>query len=100
MNKEDKILILARITTRDEAGRHFTEIYDAEDLAVLEEEGLIEIVRPVHEPTGIPYSMEFWAVHVTDRGMALVEASEAYAAAVAWGRQHFDGVRVERRRKA
>jgi hypothetical protein len=78
MTTEQKVQILAVITTRDEAGKHFTEVYDGDDLAELEEKGLIEISRPVHEATGIAYSQEHWGVQVTDDGMALVEAHPEY----------------------
>ncbi|MHB9044169.1 hypothetical protein [Acidithiobacillus sp.] len=75
MNIEQQEQILSRITTRDEAGKHFTEVYMADDLAELEERGLITIDRPVHEFTGIPYSQESWSVEVTDAGAEIVEAS-------------------------
>ena len=78
MTTEQKVQILAEITTTNEAGRHFTTLYDADDLWALEEEGLIEINRPVHEATGIEYSEEHWAVQVTPDGIDLVEAHPEY----------------------
>jgi hypothetical protein len=58
---------LGKITTRDESGRHFTEVYAEAWLAEMESLGVIEITRPVH-PTGIPYAMESWRVVVTLAG--------------------------------
>lgn len=60
--------LLATMTTRDEAGTHFTQRYSADELEALESEGLIEIERPVHEPTGIDYGQEEWRVRITDAG--------------------------------
>jgi hypothetical protein len=74
MNIEQQEQILSRITTRDESGTHFTEIYNAGDLAELEAEGLITIHSPKHEATGIPYAQEYWSVEVTDGGVEIVEA--------------------------
>lgn len=78
MTTEQKVQILAVLSTRDEAGKHFTEVYDGDDLAELEEKGLIEIGRPVHEATGIAYSQEHWTVAVTQDGIDLVEANPEY----------------------
>ncbi|MHB8180081.1 MAG: hypothetical protein ACYDDR_04560 [Acidithiobacillus ferrivorans] len=74
MNIEQQEQILSQITTRDESGKHFTEIYNAGDLAELEADGLITIDRPEHEATGIPYAQEYWSVEVTDAGIEIVEA--------------------------
>lgn len=71
---DDMIRELCTITTRDEAGRHFTET--SEYWNDLEDAGLIEISRPVHAATGISYSQEEWSLEVTPRGQALVDASE------------------------
>ena len=68
---EGMIRELARITTRNEAGRHFTEWskhYDA-----LESLGLIKIDRPIHQATGIPYGQDQWTVEVTDDGHHTVD---------------------------
>jgi len=78
MTTEQKVQILAVITTRDEAGKHFTEVYDGDDLAELEEEGLIIVTRPVHEATGIAYSQEYWRVQITGNGVDLVEEHREY----------------------
>ncbi|MEN6549222.1 MAG: hypothetical protein ABFE07_24520 [Armatimonadia bacterium] len=78
MTTEQKVSILAVITTRDEAGRHFTEVYAADDLHELEEEGLLEVNRPVHAGTGIDYSQEHWSAQVTPAGIELVEAHPEY----------------------
>ena len=76
---------LAHITEHDEAGRHFTEIYPADVLATLEELGHIEIDRPVHQPTGIPYSQKYHHLTVTPKGMDTVAAgSVAGVAASGW----------------
>ena len=75
---EARVFALGRMTTRDEAGRHFSERYDDATLADLESEGLIEIHRPIHEPTGIPYSQEYYSVEVTPEGVELVEANPEY----------------------
>jgi len=63
---------LGRITTRDESGTHFTQIYDAEWLNKMETVGYIQINRPIHQ-TGIPYGQEEWTVEVTPEG---IEAGE------------------------
>lgn len=68
------VAILATVCTRDSAGRHFTETVDADALDDLEARGWIEIDRPTHEATGIPYGCEFWSLTVTDAGLAVVEA--------------------------
>ena len=78
MTTQRKVAILAVITTTSESGRHFTEVYDGDDLAELEEEGLIEIDRPVHAATGISYSQEHWSVAVTQEGIDMVEANPEY----------------------
>jgi hypothetical protein len=78
MTTEQKVQILAVITTNDEAGAHFTAVYVEDNLIALEEEGLIEISRPVHEATGVDYSQEHWTVAVTQDGADLVEAHPEY----------------------
>ena len=78
MTLSDKVRILAKITTRDEAGRHFTSLFRSSDLAELESDGLITIDRPKHH-TGIPYSEEYYTVEVTPDGVDLVEANPDYA---------------------
>ncbi len=75
MTTSEQVRILSKLCTRNEAGRHFTEVYGDSDLAALEEDGLIIIHRPIHEATGISYSQEYWSVEVTDGGIALVEAN-------------------------
>jgi hypothetical protein len=74
MNISKQVRILSKITTRDESGRHFLEIYNTADLQELEAAGLLTIHRPIHGATGISYSEEYWSVEVTDDGIALVEA--------------------------
>jgi hypothetical protein len=70
--------LLATFTNRDDAGRHFTERYADDDVAALEADGLIEINRPVHEPTGISYDRQYWTAEVTQLGIAIVEQNPAY----------------------
>ena len=77
MTPEERAEVLAVIVTRDGAGRHFTEVWDWDTLNELEEAGLIYIDRPIHEPTGIPYSEEYYSVTVTEAGQELVDAYEA-----------------------
>ena len=62
-----EIETLGTMTNRDEAGRHFTEVYPAELLERLEKGGYIEIDRPVHEATGIPYGQEEWHLKITEK---------------------------------
>lgn len=69
---DEAIAELGRLTTRDEAGRHFTGW--ATHYETLEDAGLVAIDRPVHGPTGIPYDLEHWSIEVTDAGRELVEA--------------------------
>ena len=64
--------MLATITNRDEAGRHFTERYSDETLDALEALGMIEIDRPVHAPTGIDYDRQYWHLSVTELGQETV----------------------------
>lgn len=71
---EQQVPILAVITTRDGAGRHFTERWSWDALEALEADGLLEITRPVHAATGIPYSQEHYSVQVTKDGGDLVDA--------------------------
>lgn len=68
---EGMIRELAVITTRDDAGRHFTEW--ARFTEELEELGLIEVYRPVHAATGMAYSCEHWAVQITPDGESVVD---------------------------
>lgn len=70
---ENRVFHLSRMTTRDEAGRHFTERYSDDVLQDLEDEELIEIHRPVHGPTGIDYDRQYWTVEVTGEGQSLVD---------------------------
>ena len=65
--------ILGDLTTKDEAGTHFTEYVSADNLQWFEDSGLIEINRPVHEASGIQYEQREWTVTVTDEGLAFVE---------------------------
>ena len=69
---EDAIRELCVLTTRDEAGRHFTAW--SEYYQTLEDAGLITIDRPVHAATGIGYSQEHWSVEATEEGRDVVEA--------------------------
>jgi len=78
MNLQDKVSILAKLTTRNERGHHFTSTYSESDIQALESEGLIEINKPVHAATGIPYGIESWTVEVSEDGLALVEANPEY----------------------
>lgn len=71
---------MGKITTRDEAGTHFTQKYSADWLKKMEDAGLVEITKPVHEATGIQYSEEFWTVSVTEKGVDLGEIH-------AWGKE-------------
>jgi hypothetical protein len=64
---------LGRITTRTASGEHFTTAF-AGRWEPLELAGLIEIDRPIHGESGIPYSLEHWTVEVTAAGQALVDA--------------------------
>jgi len=61
---------LARITTRDESGTHFSQVYD-DAVELLERLQLIRIHRPIHA-TGIPYGQELWTVGVTELGQDLL----------------------------
>jgi hypothetical protein len=72
MTTNDRVRILQTLTTRNEAGRHFTERYSPAVLSGLESEGLIAIDRPVHQPSGIPYDQSCWTVEVTPKGAFFV----------------------------
>ena len=60
-------------TTRNEAGRHFTEFLTHYE--ELEEIGLIKINRPVHPGTGMDYDCQYWTLEVTDEGQQVVDAN-------------------------
>ena len=77
MNTSQQVKILSKISKKDETGKHFTQIYNIDDLIELEKEGLLVIEKPVHD-TGIPYSSEYWGIEVTEDGIALVEANPEY----------------------
>ena len=72
---DDLIRVLCVIATRDEAGMHFTEKFDADDLIDLETLGLIEVSRPIHEPSGIMFDRDQWSVEVTGDGQDVVDAN-------------------------
>lgn len=78
MTLEAKVRLLATMTNRDEAGRHFTERYADDELTELEEAGLIAIDKPIHSATGIPYSQDHWHLEVTEEGVDLVQANPGY----------------------
>lgn len=78
MTTEETVKVLSTMTNRDHAGRHFTERYSEAVLNELETAGLIEIRRPIHQATGLPYSEEYYHLHVTEDGRELVEANEEY----------------------
>ena len=69
---DEAIRELCILTTKDEAGRHFTAW--SGHWQALEEAGLIAVHRPVHQ-TGILYSQEYWTLEVTDLGQELVDAN-------------------------
>lgn len=75
LTKKDARL-LGKLTTRDEAGTHFTQNPDFPDewLKRMEAAGYISIHRPVHGPTGIAYGQEEWSVEVTQKGIEEGEA--------------------------
>lgn len=68
---DNMIKELCILTTRDEAGKHFTEWSDHYE--ALEEMGLVEINRPVHQPTGIPYGNTYWTLELTENGTEVVD---------------------------
>lgn len=67
------IASLCTISTKDEAGRHYTERYSRDLLDRLAERGWIIERKPVHEGTGLPYSEEYWWVEVTELGQDTVD---------------------------
>ncbi|WP_296701561.1 hypothetical protein [Thiocapsa sp. UBA6158] len=71
--------VLGSLCTRNEAGQHFTETADPDDLDQLESLDLLLIHRPTHEATGIPYSSEYWTLEVTEAGIEAVECAEGTA---------------------
>jgi len=66
--------MLGRLCTRDEAGKHFTEIYSADWLGRMEVAGMIEIARPIHTPAGVAYSPEYWSIEVKPKAIEEGEA--------------------------
>lgn len=86
LSREDKIQ-LGALCTRDEAGVHFTQLHDLEWLTRMEQAELITITRPIHEPTGLRYSPEYWEVAVApevatwfDEQGQLITVAQALAA--------------------
>jgi len=75
---ESRVYYLSTLTTRDHAGRHFTETYPPDVLDDLEAEGLIVITRPVHQATGLSYDQQYWSVEATDEGQDLVDGYPEY----------------------
>lgn len=75
----DRVHVLAYITTRTQAGRHFHEVHNPDIIEDLEAAGLIEIHRQQH-PSGVMYSPEYDTVVVTEAGQDLVDGNEEY-----WG---------------
>jgi hypothetical protein len=71
---DDMIRILCTIATRDDSGKHFTKKFSADDLMDLEDAGLIDVSRPIHEPSGIMFDRDQWTCEVTDGGLELVAA--------------------------
>ena len=55
---------LGQLTTRDDAGRHFYQTFDAAWLARMERTGLITIHRPVNAAAGLSYGGEYHTVEV------------------------------------
>ena len=76
MDLDELVGVLGSLCTRDEAGRHFTETADEDDLDALEKLGWIEVHRPIHEATGIPYGPEHWTLTVTEDGIEAVERAD------------------------
>jgi hypothetical protein len=66
------IVELCEITTRDSAGRHFTQFSSHWEL--LEKMGFLCVHRPVHQATGLHYGDDHYSVTVTDSGLELIEA--------------------------
>lgn len=61
LTREDR-LMLGRLQTTDDAGRHFTHLYPLDWLRRMEVLGYID--RPCH-PTGMRYGSEYWSVSVS-----------------------------------
>lgn len=73
MATTEQIIELGTITTRNDAGQHFTSF--AKHWEALEAEGLVAIDRPTHAATGIAYSHEYWTLEVTKAGQELVDGN-------------------------
>ena len=71
----DQVNCLRKIVTRDN-GRHFLELWDDDLVESLEDSGHLEVRRPVHDATGIPYGQEHWTVTVTESGQEVVDDSD------------------------
>ena len=80
----ETVRILSRITTRDEAGTHYTRRYGREVLDELSASGYIVEDKPAHEATGLSYSEEYWSVEVTEDGQDLVDTYPEYHDAAGW----------------
>jgi hypothetical protein len=76
MNTTTELLAtLATISTRDEAGVHFTQACPL--WQELEERGWITVYRPVHDITSLPYGQEEWTCNLTEEGLQALENLEA-----------------------
>lgn len=69
---DEAIRELCTITTRDNAGQHFTQF--SSHWEELEAAGLVKVTRPVHS-TGIAYSQEHWTIEVTPEGVDVVDTN-------------------------
>ena len=83
---DDDKRVLGELTTKDDAGRHFTATHSTDWVDKMEAAGYITIDRPVHRATGIPYSQEHWTVEVAaevadwfDSDGELIDADDAPA---------------------
>lgn len=71
---DKQIIELCNICTHDESGRHFTQFSD--NWQLFEELKLVKIDRPIHNKTGIPYSVEHWEIYVTMRGEIVINMND------------------------
>ena len=85
--REDQKMIVSReyaetllhMAERDEHGNHFTQIYSDDFLAKAEGDGFIRLTRPIHQPTGNPYSPEYWGLDLdTPRMRQLADLTDDY----------------------
>jgi len=65
---ESLVEILGVITTKNEKGQHFTQLYPSIAIEMLEARNWVKVNKPIHEKTGLYYNEEHYTIEVTEQG--------------------------------